>query len=68
MERRSEIMYTMSSLRKDYVASYLRSQVSTLRAVLEAMENSNMIEDDFANESLKRVEINIKNLRKSLQN
>ncbi len=61
-------MYTMSSLRKDYVASYLRSQVSILKAVLEAMENSNMIEDDFASESLKRVEINIKNLRKSLKN
>jgi hypothetical protein len=61
-------MYTMSSLRKDYIASYLRSQMNTLRVVLEAMENSNRIEDDFANESLRRVEINIKNLRKSIQN
>jgi hypothetical protein len=61
-------MYTMSSLRKDYVASYLRSQMSTLRAALEAMENSNKIEDDFVNESLRRVEINIKHLRRSFQN
>jgi hypothetical protein len=59
---------TMSSLRKDYVASYLRSQMDTLKAVLEAMEDSNSIEDNYANESLKRVEINIKNLRKSLKN
>jgi hypothetical protein len=42
--------------------------MNTLRVVLEAMENSNRIEDDFANESLRRVEINIKNLRKSIQN
>ena len=61
-------MDTMSSLRKDYVASYLRSQMDTLKAVLEAMEDSNSIEDNYANESLKRVEINIRNLRKSFQN
>ena len=61
-------MHTMSSLRKDYVASYLRSQMNTLKAVLEAMEDSNSIEDNYANESLKRVEINIRSLRKSLQN
>jgi hypothetical protein len=59
---------TMTSLRKDYVASHLRSQVNTLRAVLDAMENSNCIEDDYAGESLKRVEIDIRNLRKYIQN
>jgi hypothetical protein len=42
--------------------------MDTLKAVLEAMEDSNSIEDNYANESLKRVEINIKNLRKSLKN
>ena len=61
-------MHTMSSLRKDYLASHLRSQMNTLKAVLEAMEHSNEIEDDYASESLKRVEINIRNLRQSLQN
>jgi len=50
----------MSGLRKDYVASYLRSQVGSLRAVLDQIENSSYAEDDFVNESLKRVEIKLR--------
>ena len=58
-------MNTMSGLRKDYVASYLRSQVGSLSAVLDQIENSNCKEDDFVRESLKRVEMQLRRLRKT---
>ncbi len=58
-------MNAISSIKKDFIASHIRSQVNTLKAVLESMENSNFLEDDYANESLKRVETNLHQLRKN---
>jgi len=58
-------MNTTSSLNKDYVASHLRSQLCTLRSVLKSIESQNLLESDYASESLKRVEINLRKLRKT---
>jgi hypothetical protein len=57
-------MRMLSSLRKDYIASHLRSQLNTLLSVLQTIEDSELIEDDYTDESLKRVEINIRRLRR----
>jgi hypothetical protein len=57
-------MLEMSNLRKDFVVSNLRSQLSTLQGVLKNIEDSERSEDDYIGESLKRVEKNIRQLRK----
>jgi uncharacterized protein YnzC (UPF0291/DUF896 family) len=61
-------MFTMTSLRKDYIASHLRAQVNALKSVLDALECSDDFDNDYTDESLKRVEINLRGMRKSLQN
>ena len=46
----------MSSLQKDFVASFLRSQLVSLRGVLETIENSGRIEGSYVKEFLNLVE------------
>ena len=59
---------TMSSLRKDFVASYLRSQLATLQSVLETIESQAGSEDGYIEESLTRVEKELRQLRKTCMN
>jgi len=46
----------MSSWHRDFVASFLRSQLATLQSVLAEIENSEWLEDGYVEESLRRVE------------
>lgn len=52
-----------TGLYKDYVVSNLRSQLTTLRSVLENVENMEIIDEGYFAASLKRVEQNLRVLR-----
>ncbi|RLJ05931.1 MAG: hypothetical protein DRP14_00940 [Candidatus Aenigmatarchaeota archaeon] len=51
-----EAVTTISRLQKDFVASFLRSQLATLQGVLAEIENSDRLEGGYIEESLRRVE------------
>jgi len=57
---------TISGWHKDLFASFLRSQLATLQNVLAEVENSGKLEGDYVEESLKRVEKELHQLRKNL--
>ncbi len=61
-------MQTKTSLHKDYVASFLKAQLVTLGQVLDNIEHFNASEQDYTVESLKRVETEVRRLRKFLEN
>ena len=54
----------MSMVRKDFVASHLRSQLNRLQNVLDNIEEENKVECDFAAQSLKEVETGLRKIRK----
>lgn len=57
-------MQTMLNMRKDFIASHLRSQVDKLLAVLHNLEDSNEVEVDYTNETLRKVETDLRQIRK----
>ena len=57
----------VSSLAKDYIASNIRSQLITLQGVLMNIEAQAEFDNDYAVESLKRMEINLGNIRRYLE-
>lgn len=59
---------TMSSLQKDFVASHLRSQLANLHNILEIVENSDMPEDSYIEESLTMVEKELRRVRNFYMN
>lgn len=61
-------MHTMSMMRKDFVASHLRSQVTRLQNVLDNIEEVNKVECGFAEGSLKEVEVSLRSIRKMCTN
>ncbi|TRZ48725.1 hypothetical protein D4Q80_03510 [bacterium] len=61
-------MKAMSNMRQDFVATHLRSQVSRLNAVLGVIEDQGEIDCDYTHESLKEIEINIRQIRKLCAN
>ena len=54
----------MSMDERIFVASHLRSQLTRLQHVLDTIEEENKVECDFAHESLKEIETNLRNIRK----
>ncbi len=48
---------------KDYVVSNLRSQLTTLRSIIETVENTEIIDEEYVDEFLKRIESNLCALR-----
>jgi hypothetical protein len=58
----------MSSLQKDFVASHLHSQLITLQQLLDDIESSEDSGYDYALESLRRVETDLRKLRAFLTN
>lgn len=56
-------MQTMSSIRRDFIASHLRSQLSTLRNILNNLEERNDFDCGYANESLKNIEASLRQIR-----
>jgi len=57
-------MNAMSSIRRDFVATNLRSQLSRLNSVLGTIEEKNKVDCDYAYESLKEIETNLRQIRK----
>jgi hypothetical protein len=53
----------MSSIRKDFVASHLRSQINRLRGILTTIEAEDA-DNMYAFESLKEIETNLRQIRK----
>lgn len=54
----------ISVLRRDFVASHLRSQLNRLHSVLDIFEEEGHVDCDFAYESLKEIEISLRQIRK----
>lgn len=55
---------TMSSIRRDFVASHLRSQINRLRSILNNIEAEEGVDCDYASESLREIETTLRNIRK----
>ena len=47
-----------------FVASHLRSQLTRIQHVLDVIEEEDKVGCDFAQESLKEIETNLRNIRK----
>ncbi len=52
------------SMEKDFFASSLRALIDRLKNVLSAIEEGESIENEFTNNSLKSVEIQLRQIRK----
>jgi len=60
-------MSAMSSIRKDFVAGHLRSQLNRLRSVLDTIEEES-VDCGYAHESLKAIELDLRQIRKLCSN
>lgn len=54
----------LSRLHQDYLASFLRSQLTTLQNVLNNVENSASYDEGYVSESIRRIERNMRDFRK----
>jgi len=63
-ERRVKEMNTMSPIRKDFLASNLRSQLGRLSRILSNIEEERLVDGGCASDSLKEVELNLRQIRK----
>jgi len=61
-------MNTMSPIRKDFLASNLRSQLGRLSNILNNIEEERLIDGECASDSLKEVELNLRQIRKLCMN
>ena len=61
-------MQAMSAIRKDFVASHLRSQVNSLKNILDNIEEENKVDCDYACESLREIETKLRQIRKLCAN
>jgi hypothetical protein len=59
-----EEMLTMSSICKEFVATKLRSQINTLSVVLTSLEKAAPQDEEYTQESLRKVETELKQIRK----
>lgn len=57
-------LQTMSSIRRDFVASHLRSQINRLRTILQSIEAEDSVECEYASESLREIESTLRTIRK----
>lgn len=57
-------MNTMSSIRKDFLASNLRNQLGRLSNILNNIEEERLVDGECASDSLKEVELNLRQIRK----
>jgi len=57
-------MNTMSPIRKDFLASHLRSQLGRLSNILNNIEEERLIDGECASDSLKEVELSLRQIRK----
>jgi hypothetical protein len=57
-------MQAISSIRRDFIASNLRSQINRLRHLLNSLEEENDLEFNYTDQSLKDIEIKIRQIRR----
>jgi len=57
-------MQTMSSIRRDFIATHLRSQLNRLRRFLDNIEEEERLDPGYADEALKEVEVGLRRIRK----
>lgn len=57
-------MNGMTGIRRDFVASNLRSQLNRLRHILDNIEEEDKVDCEYASESLKEIETNLRQIRK----
>ena len=57
-------LQAMSNIRRDFVASHLRSQINRLRGILNNIEEEEEINCDYARESLRDAESALRHIRK----
>lgn len=57
-------MQLMSTIRKDFVVTHLRSQLNRLSKILNKIEDVEKADSELAYESLKEIEENLRNIRK----
>lgn len=57
-------MNAMSAIRKDFLASNLRSQLGRLSNILNNIEEERLVDGECASDSLKEVELNLRQIRK----
>ncbi|MFH1062184.1 MAG: hypothetical protein V1747_04770 [Candidatus Omnitrophota bacterium] len=65
---RSSEVKKLNKLQQDYMASFLRLQLNTLKNVLSSVENSNKYNGGYFSESMRRLEKNIHRFRKVCSN
>jgi hypothetical protein len=61
-------MNSMSTIRRDFIASHLRSQLNMLNRILSNIEEEDKVACDYAHESLKEIEANLRQIRKLCMN
>jgi len=61
-------MNLMSSIRKDFLASNIRNQLNRLNNILSNIEEERLLDGACAGDSLKEVELNLRQLRKLCMN
>lgn len=61
-------MNTMSPIRKDFLASNLRNQLGRLSSILNNIEEERLTDSESASDSLKEVELNLRQIRKLCMN
>lgn len=57
-------MQAMSTIRKDFVASHIRSQLDRLRVILNNIEDDGLVNCGYAQESIREIETNLRQIRK----
>ncbi len=57
-------MQAMSAIRRDFLASHLRSQINRLCSILSTIEEEKGVDCDYTTESLKEIETNLRQIRK----
>ncbi|MFA5351017.1 MAG: hypothetical protein WC357_06790 [Candidatus Omnitrophota bacterium] len=57
-------MNAMSAIRKDFLASNLRSQLGRLSSILNNIEEERLVDGECASDSLKEIELNLRQIRK----
>ncbi|MFH1355113.1 MAG: hypothetical protein ABIH19_03085 [Candidatus Omnitrophota bacterium] len=57
-------METISNIRKDFVMSNLRRQISSLRNIMNTIEIEDRVYLGYADDSLREIEVNLRQIRK----
>ncbi|MBF0385139.1 MAG: hypothetical protein HQL27_04640 [Candidatus Omnitrophica bacterium] len=56
-------MQDISKIRREFISGHLRTQLNSLKWLLDDLENEITIDSDYTYESLREAEINLRKLR-----